>query len=84
MNRFSEKYEKPELIPLNQGLNRGWLATCQGGGTPGSAGSCVLGGVPDFVQSCVLGAVPDMDTNSDFINSDYMQQTENSSTLLTD
>ena len=72
MNRFPEKYEKPELIPVNQGLNRGWLANCEGGGTPGSVGVCILGGVPNTGK------------NSDFLNSEHMQQPENRSHLLTD
>ncbi|MCK4505570.1 MAG: hypothetical protein KAW14_08145 [Candidatus Aegiribacteria sp.] len=37
MNRFPEKYEKPKLVSLDEGLNRGWSAACK----PGNSASTV-------------------------------------------
>ena len=34
MNRFPEKYDKPRLILLSEGLNTGWSAVCETGSGP--------------------------------------------------
>ncbi len=36
MNRFPEKYDKPELISLDEGLNKGWSAACRDGESAGT------------------------------------------------
>jgi hypothetical protein len=41
MNRFPEEYAKPELISLDEGLNKGWTDECPVGIGPTT--SCVHG-----------------------------------------
>ncbi len=43
MNRFPEKYVKPEAVSLDEGLNRGWTAECVGFGNSPSTGVCQTG-----------------------------------------
>lgn len=70
MDRFPEKYEKPELLSINAGLNIGWSAACNPGKNPGTGGArCTVG-------AGVVGGPDDV-----FLNSDYMQQTERRSGL---
>ncbi|MCD4847803.1 MAG: hypothetical protein K8R76_06400 [Candidatus Aegiribacteria sp.] len=57
MNRFPEIYAKPELIPLDEGLNRGWSASCPGGHEPTTScnpGAAFAKGSDGFIDPEIL------------------------------
>ena len=60
MNRFPEKYDKPKLISLDEGLNTGWSAVCEpGAGASTSDPRCEVGHNPgsptgDFIDPEIL------------------------------
>ncbi len=61
MNRFPEKYEKPKLISLDEGLNTGWSAVCGVGATPSTSD-----------PHCDQG--PGASSKGGFINLEILQQ----------
>ena len=61
MNRFPEKYIKPTLILLSEGLNTGWTAAC----TPGAGAQ--TGG-------CAIGDHAATGKNDGFIDPEILQQ----------
>lgn len=72
MNRFSDKYAKPELIVINGGLKLGWSDVCTAGHNPSTG-------------SCGIGAAFGTKTGGDgFIDPEVLNQTERRSNILTD
>lgn len=46
MDRFPEKYDKPKLLSLDEGLRNGWTAACTAGNNATSGGCTVGFGAP--------------------------------------
>ena len=46
MRRFPVKYKKPELISIDEGLNRGWTAACNPGAGAATLAGCSFGESP--------------------------------------
>lgn len=54
MNRFPEKYDRPKLILLSEGLNTGWSAVCEpGSGASTSDPHCIVGPGPGAKDSFI-------------------------------
>jgi len=69
MNRFPERYDKPKLLSVVDGINAGWTLPCTTGDTN--------------IESCSTGINPG--TSGDgFIDPEVLHQTERRSNLLTD
>ncbi len=55
MNRFPDKYEKPELISLDEGLNKGWSAACPTGIGPSTCShGATIGKSDGFIDPEIL------------------------------
>ena len=63
MNRFPNKYVKPILISLSEGLNTGWSAVCQTGASPSTA-----------TLNCTIGGNPSHKGGDGFIDPEILQQ----------
>ena len=46
LKRFPEKYKKPNLISLDEGLHSGWTAGCRPGATAATVAGCSFGETP--------------------------------------
>ncbi|MCK4671609.1 MAG: hypothetical protein KAT47_03630 [Candidatus Aegiribacteria sp.] len=64
MNRFPEKYVKPELISLDEGMNRGWSAACEFGDGAATVAGCTFGHQPGKSSG----------NNDGFIDPEILQQ----------